>query len=167
VPCYEQTAVCTFAWILSLLIFCCNVVTASCATGIRIDVAGISVSYCGECRTRDKLKQVLEPAFEITHVASGNVNQCRSDIRPSFLLHSNCQLLTITSWNEDDVLFSWTTLNVEATGFSETSVSVCKSARRHVPETWMFVGTAVGTWIVVFEWGLNSGTVVLHNCTSY
>ena len=64
-----------------------DVVTGSGATGIRIDVAGISMSYCVECRTRDKLKQVLEPAFEITHVASGNVSQCRSDIRLSFLLH--------------------------------------------------------------------------------
>ena len=109
--------------------------TASSATGIRIDVAGISTSYCGECRTRDKLKQVLKPAFEITHVASGNVSQCRSDITLSFLLLSNFKLSTIvTTGHEDDVLFSWTTLNVEATSFSETSVSVCQSVRRHVPE---------------------------------
>jgi hypothetical protein len=132
---HTVTADSAFAWILSLLIFYANVVTRSGATGIRIDVAGISMSYCGECRTRDKLKQVLEPAFEITRVASGNVSQCRSDIRLSVLLLSNFQLLTIAAtWNEDGVLFSWTTLNLEERSFSETSVSVCQSARRHVSE---------------------------------
>jgi hypothetical protein len=80
-------------------------VTGSGAAGIRIDVAGISMSYCGECRTRDKLKQVLESAVEITHVASGNVSQCRRDIRLYFLMLCNLQLLTIVATRNDDVSF--------------------------------------------------------------
>jgi len=134
-PLRTETAVCTFGWILSLPIFCSFVVTGRGATGIRIDVAGISLSYCGECRTRDKLKQVLEPAFEITHVESGKVSQCRSDIRLPFLLHRMFQLLTISSdikWRRRCVFLDYSELG--SNELPETSVSVCQSARRHVPE---------------------------------
>jgi hypothetical protein len=73
---------------------------------LTMTLAGISTSHSGECRTRDKLKHVLEPAFKITHVLSGNINQCRSELQDFIVFFSifyffKARKLKLTVWKRN------------------------------------------------------------------